>query len=581
MGPWRRTAHLLHLAVFLTVVACGKSRTSQSEEAVSQPQPIASDQLGDPTETRPPERTAIELRVVVEPSDLVLGQEAEVRLTLLYSDGTEESLPTPYCASSDLNVLTFASEIGYVQAIGRGSAKLTCWRYDLMAQISLKVVDPQPPATQEPAAPPPAPATAPEPKLILEPTSGAAPLEVDTFLIAAASCPMSSHDLTSIDLSTDWGDGQHGKGSHRYVAAGTFSACSRTECIGRFTGKKLLEPPACAAVVVRPAARAAIRIAVGRAHVCALLDGGSAYCWGENDQGQADGKPGQPLSQPVLVDTGGPVSHVTTGDDHTCAILDDQQVACWGKNERGQLGRGMFGGSAGAVATVPALDKVVDLSAGGAHTCAVLEDGTVHCWGANQAGQLGDGTTVDRAGPVAVSNLTEVVRIAAGGNHSCALHHSGTVSCWGRNANGQLGNGSNGDSTTAVEVTGMQATLVSVGEKHSCAVDRQDSVWCWGANDAYQLGTGETKDSSQPVQPIPSVNATRLAAGEVQTCAHRANDFLSCWGKGFAEQPLVHTSLGPPRVAAASVRSSRTCVIFTGGLVRCSDTPANEVINFP
>ena len=138
---------------------------------------------------------------------------------------------------------------------------------------------------------------------------------------------------------------------------------------------------------------------------------------------------------------------------------------------------------------------VVATAAGVLHTCALLSNGTVQCWGSNGRGQLGDGTTTQSTTPVTVSGITNATAIAAGAGHSCAVLATGTVQCWGWNSYGQLGNGTTTDSPTPTPVTvsGItNATAISAGGIYTCAMLASGTVQCWGFKGSGQLGDGST-----------------------------------------------------------------------------------------
>jgi hypothetical protein len=146
----------------------------------------------------------------------------------------------------------------------------------------------------------------------------------------------------------------------------------------------------------------------------------------------------------VGTSSGAPLGNVTaiaTGSSHSCALLSNGTVRCWGHNRDGQLGNGTTTDFPAAAPVVGLGGMAAAIAAGEFHTCALLRDGTVHCWGDNWYGQLGDGTTTDRTTPVAASGLRDVTAIAAGEDHTCALLRDGTARCWGYNEFGQLGNG--------------------------------------------------------------------------------------------------------------------------------------------
>src|SRR3954463_10621931 len=159
------------------------------------------------------------------------------------------------------------------------------------------------------------------------------------------------------------------------------------------------------------------------------------------------------------------------------------------------------------------------LAAGQQHTCAVLDDGTVDCWGRNNFGQLGDGSLTTRLSPVPVSGLGTAISIAAGSFHTCAVLSTGTVRCWGFNDSGQLGNGTTASSSAPVAVSGLTNILsLAAGFLHTCALRVDGTVWCGGAATA----NGRTAASATPIK-VTIAAAVALAAGANHTCALVAN----------------------------------------------------------
>ena len=185
----------------------------------------------------------------------------------------------------------------------------------------------------------------------------------------------------------------------------------------------------------------ALAVAAGGGHTCAVDVGGRLWCWGRGDHGElGDGtSTDQPLPTAIAMPGGATVSSLSAGGEHTCVLDPAGDVFCWGANDRGQLGTGAAGPDIAAPALAVQVAPAVLITAGGAHTCAELADRTIDCWGANENGQLGDGTTADRALPVAVAGASGVV--SAGAAHSCAAASDGTVTCWGADTSGQLGDG--------------------------------------------------------------------------------------------------------------------------------------------
>lgn len=235
----------------------------------------------------------------------------------------------------------------------------------------------------------------------------------------------------------------------------------------------------------------ATAISAGGRHACAVKDGG-VWCWGANNLGQlGDEFNDSPVPVPVVPLSSG-VSAISAGGDHTCA-LKDGGVWCWGGNVAGQLGNGTRHIAEPTPGPVPGLlSGVTAIAAGALHTCA-LKDGGVWCWGSNDYGELGDGTTSLSSLPVPVSGLSaDVTAISAGSSNSCAVK-LGRAWCWGYDREGELGIGSYvagvqrvGQEPVALvpfQVPGLASgvSAISVGQVHVCAV-KHGGVWCWGGN---------------------------------------------------------------------------------------------------
>jgi alpha-tubulin suppressor-like RCC1 family protein len=288
-------------------------------------------------------------------------------------------------------------------------------------------------------------------------------------------------------------------------------------------------------------------LALGARHTCGVFDRHKAYCWGDGGRGQLGSAiPASPLPVSTGDDEAG--VDVAVGAEHTC-IWRGQHVRCFGSDSEGQLGKG--GGADGAsvanewlreanIRSValgdahtcvayarskaspelvlcrgrkiaaprePLLSSVVSsivvtaLAAGGDHTCALLEDRTVRCWGKNDSGQLGDGTTNDAIIPVAVLDLRGVTEIGAGNRHTCARVVNGTVACWGANDHHQLANGTTERSARAVQLRLMGIEQIAVAGDSACVRTFEGFVRCWGANDRGQLGDGTTVEHDVPMPP--------------------------------------------------------------------------------
>jgi alpha-tubulin suppressor-like RCC1 family protein len=273
----------------------------------------------------------------------------------------------------------------------------------------------------------------------------------------------------------------------------------------------------------------------GQSFACAIA-GGDVWCWGVGGSGQmGDGSVNYTNSTPHQVSLPHAATQVTTGDGHACALLDDGSVQCWGRNDHGQLGRGSEESVDATPKPVKGIKAVTQIAAQGDTTCALLTGGHVACFGYNQGGQLGNQSTNDSLFPVPVG-VVNVTQIAVGGSHACGLLVGGSIDCWGNDGVGQFGNGSTTNTPSApTPVSSISGAVeVTAGSAHTCAILLDRTASCWGANNDRQLGIGDISSiNSQSLLPQPVLDlagVTQIAAGFNHTCAIDAVDTLSCWG---------------------------------------------------
>jgi alpha-tubulin suppressor-like RCC1 family protein len=311
-------------------------------------------------------------------------------------------------------------------------------------------------------------------------------------------------------------------------------------------------------------------------------------CWGLNSDGQLGDGTNAARSTPVAVLGVSGAAQVSTGDSFACALLSAGTVKCWGYNGGGQLGDGTKVSRSTAI-LVPALSGVTQIATGSTHTCVLMSGGGVKCWGNNNSGVLSDNSTNESLVPVDVilaggTPLTGVSRIYATNFGSCALLNGGTVKCWGNNGNGDLGDGTNIRRLTPVDVVGLSGvTQVSMGFFHTCALVAGGSVKCWGYNGDGRLGDGSGSSSFVPVSVPGLSGATHLATSDSHSCAVAAGT-VKCWGVNLDGQlgdgtlidrttPVTVSSLsGVTQVAAGDVH---TCALLTSGAVKCWGNASN------
>lgn len=233
------------------------------------------------------------------------------------------------------------------------------------------------------------------------------------------------------------------------------------------------------------------------------------------------------------------VESISAGEAHTCAVVDGGAF-CWGLNNAGQLGNGSTTNTNIPSQVSGLTSGVASISAGHEHTCVMTDLGGVKCWGSNNHGQLGDGTLSDSTTPVDVVGLASGVAAVSGGTfHTCAVMASGGVKCWGENGYGELGDGSTTASAVPVDVVGLPSPAVQVEPslRSTCALTSGSGVWCWGTNSYGQLGNGTTTASVSPV-PVSGLASSVVAisahgGGSVTefACALMNSGAVKCWGR--------------------------------------------------
>lgn len=306
---------------------------------------------------------------------------------------------------------------------------------------------------------------------------------------------------------------------------------------------------------------AASRLSVSSSGSCAVLDDGTAQCWGSQSLGFNSLVP-QPISATVPT----PIVAVSLSPSrvHYLTSVQGEELWCSGFNSNGECGKLNYVTSTSAISLSDLVANVTQVHSGGSHTC-VLADATISCFGSNGGGRLGNAVSATTAGGPAIPVTLPFppVELFGGSNHTCARLSDGSISCWGYNNNGELGDGT----TIHTNTKGgpVQAALptndVKSGFGHgssTCVILGDDTLWCWGYNaqDVYNTGSIETK-TLQPTQVL-SDPIKQAAMGNGFLCVIlKADDSLKCWGTNLDGQ------IGDGR-EVLSLRPSETVSVCAG-----------------
>lgn len=319
------------------------------------------------------------------------------------------------------------------------------------------------------------------------------------------------------------------------------------------------------------------RMSICSTHACAITSTGSVKCWGNNYSGQlGDGtyvNSTTPVSVEGITDAVSvSVNNAHIGGAHSCALLSGGGIKCWGNNDFGQLGDGSTDSSPSPV-YVSGITDAVSISSGTDSTCAISSGGEAKCWGAN------DITLEAILTPRLVPGVSDVVAISAGGWHTCVVTGGGEVKCWGSNMNGNLGDGSSSDySLTPVTVAGIADAINVSSSWHTCALLKSGGVKCWGAGSEGQLGAGAYVNSSIPIAVAGISDAVEVINGDGSSCAILKSGNIKCWGyNGYGKLGNGNTSsqsspvsvLGLDNAVAVGNGESYTCSLLSSGAAKC------------
>jgi alpha-tubulin suppressor-like RCC1 family protein len=300
---------------------------------------------------------------------------------------------------------------------------------------------------------------------------------------------------------------------------------------------------------------------------CGIRSDHSLWCWGFNDDGQIGDGTTETRARPVRIGGATTWRMIAPTYSHTCGVRTDGSLWCWGRNVDGQLGLGADDGTRTSPARVGTATDWMSVSTGGDSTCGIRTDRSLWCWGENDDGELGDGTTDERRTPVRIGAATDWARVETDAT-TCGIRTTGTLWCWGSDYAGIAGGQAETAQTAPARVgtssswtsvgigngeicavdSGLAWSDVTVGRDHACALRIGGQTWCWGANDSGQLGDGSFTERHSPVRVGDGTDWQSVSAGGSHTCALRTDRSLWCWGDNRATQLGVLTPVRRPVV---------------------------------
>jgi len=343
-----------------------------------------------------------------------------------------------------------------------------------------------------------------------------------------------------------------------------------------------------------PPGPTAVQVAAGAEETCAVLSNGKVYCWGLDDTGQiGNGSASEtPVTKPAEVGGVQGATGISVGEDDACALLSTGHVDCWGSNGDGQVGNDNDEEAAVATATeVNGLEHAIEVHVGWDFACALIEGGTVDCWGENGHGEIGSGRVAKVNEYVLTpeaAKVEHVTKLDVYFKQACALISGGTLKCWGYDFFDQLGNAA--EKVEAVEtpvedVYSKHVEDVSLGHNHGCVVEA-GKVLCWGENHEAQLGDGVIGNFNE-IQFLPAEaegvsEAVEVGSGYSNSCARLENGHVDCWGinnegaigdgeGGFGKYPVdvPKEAVNLKETVQLSVGTQLVCAVVHSGHVYC------------
>ena len=285
-------------------------------------------------------------------------------------------------------------------------------------------------------------------------------------------------------------------------------------------------------------------LSAGHLFACGIEASGHGICWGDNEDGALGRGTQEGGQHPAAPVSGGLVfARIAAGNQHACGLTTDGLAYCWGDNNFGQLGNGTTDRALDPVAVLGG-QQYLDIAADLFVTCGIRIDGSAACWG---TGFLGNETIAESHQPLAVTGSETFTSITVGPNHACALSTAGQVFCWGWNHDGEVGSG-----TVDVEVRvptpvggALRLASIDAGPGHTCGLRTDGEAWCWGTG---PIGIGTGPAAAAPTRVATDVRFATISAGELRTCAATAGGATFCWGGRFTATDTDPDPLLPARI---------------------------------
>lgn len=274
-------------------------------------------------------------------------------------------------------------------------------------------------------------------------------------------------------------------------------------------------------------------------------------------------------------------AYLSSGWEHTCGVMGDGVLYCWGRNAQFQLGNTMNNARDSFPVAATTVARFIQVDAAETHSCAITGAGEAYCWGLGYDGQLGAGGINVGNAPVAVTTTQRFMRIVTGQTHSCGLNQDSVAYCWGLNDFGQLGLDTNVVRTPVLTAGAIPWRDISAGTSHTCAITVGGTAACWGSNAFGQAGTGDTTSNGAYLTPAPiasNENFARIAAGHAHSCGVTTGGVALCWGSNqlgmlgdgtMADSRTPVPVAGNHRFAQISVGSNQSCALTATGQLFC------------